>query len=137
MEDKAPQAHQSKTEVEGLAEGSGEDATRPEAACGPRERSGQGKKAQKGNRDSEKAGLVARVKNTKTAKKPEGKGKPPQAGNPFYHVERSRSQVMCRTGCGGAGSTYRVQYGPGHDHKTEKAAVAAAAAWVAQQRGKR
>lgn len=49
---------------------------------------------------------------------------------PFFCVERSRSQVMCRTGAGGAGSTHKIAFGPDTDHADEASAVAAARLWV-------
>jgi len=49
---------------------------------------------------------------------------------PFFCVERSRSQVMCRSGTGGAGSTHKIAFGPDTDHADEASAVAAARLWV-------
>ena len=43
---------------------------------------------------------------------------------PFYSVERSRNQVLCRTGLGGPNSTFKFAYGPKHATcKTEAAAM--------------
>lgn len=54
---------------------------------------------------------------------------------PCYAFERSRNQVMCRTGLGGPGSTFAIKYGKNEKCKTEAAAVAAAKAWLAQYAG--
>ena len=54
---------------------------------------------------------------------------------PCYAFERSRNQVMCRTGLGGSGSTFAIKYGNNEKCKTEAAAVDAAKAWLAQYAG--
>ena len=45
-------------------------------------------------------------------------------------AERSQSQVMCRTGLGGPGSTERFVYGKKRKFATEDQATAAAIKWV-------
>ena len=44
---------------------------------------------------------------------------------PRVDVERSRSQVLCRTGFRGAGQSCGIRYGPGEAHRTEAAAAKA------------
>ena len=53
-----------------------------------------------------------------------------RTGIAFWGVERSRSQVMARTGLGGPGSTKKFKYGIGKDFADEASAVAAADLWV-------
>ena len=50
----------------------------------------------------------------------------------YFTVERSRSQVMCRTGLGGPGSTHKIKFGAGEMCKSEAEAVSAAKQWVAE-----
>ena len=50
---------------------------------------------------------------------------------PFVSVERSRSQVLCRTGLRGAGQSWVLKYGRGKEYRDEAAAVKAARAWLA------
>ena len=53
---------------------------------------------------------------------------------PGYTVERSRNQVLCRTGLGGPNSTLKFAYGPKHATcKTEAAAITLAKKWVADE----
>ena len=53
---------------------------------------------------------------------------------PCYRVERSRNQVLCRTGLGGPNSTFKFAYGPKHATcKTEAAAIRLAKKWVADE----
>ena len=51
----------------------------------------------------------------------------PSAGERFqkaaFTVERSRSQVLCRTGLRGPGQSWIIKYGQGHSCRTEAAAV--------------
>ena len=42
---------------------------------------------------------------------------------PRVDIERSRQQILCRTGFKGVGQSHAIRYGPGHDHRTEIAAV--------------
>ena len=55
---------------------------------------------------------------------------------PNYAVERSRSQVLCRTGFRGPGQSVKLGYGKGEAFTSEKRAVAAAKKWVAAERAK-
>ena len=54
------------------------------------------------------------------------------SAKPTYSVERSRKQVMCRTGLSGPGSTHGIRFGPHEKHKTEAAAIEAARKWLKQ-----
>ncbi len=58
------------------------------------------------------------------------KAKAKAKAKPSFAVERSRSQVMCRTGLSGTGQTQALKYGLGQAHSNEKAAIAAARVWV-------
>ena len=51
---------------------------------------------------------------------------------PSVSTERSRGppHFMCRSGVGGPGSTFKIAWGPGQKHTSEKAARAAADNWV-------
>jgi hypothetical protein len=49
---------------------------------------------------------------------------------PFFSLEKSRGQLMCRTGVGGAGSTYQISFGACKKYTSESAARAAAERWV-------
>ena len=49
---------------------------------------------------------------------------------PHYASERSRKQIMCRTGLKGAGSTHAIKYGTNEKHETEAQAVQAAREWL-------
>ena len=49
---------------------------------------------------------------------------------PCFSVERTRSQVMGRTGQGGPGSSKAFKYGKGQAYPNEAAAVKAAELWV-------
>ena len=53
---------------------------------------------------------------------------------PFWCIEHSMSQVMCRTGLGGKGSTKALRFGPGKEYSTQEAAMKVGDAWVAQER---
>jgi hypothetical protein len=53
-----------------------------------------------------------------------------KSASPTFGVERSRSQVMCRTNLGGPGSTHAIKFGNNEQYKTEAAAVAAARKWL-------
>ena len=55
----------------------------------------------------------------------------PAARAPFSGMERTRQQVMCRTGLQGPGQTHRITWASAGG---EEAAVAQAKAWVAKQR---
>lgn len=57
----------------------------------------------------------------------------PNKKRPTVGLERSREQVMCRTGLGGPGSTTAFQYGEGKPYRSEKAALAAAKTWLAEE----
>ena len=48
---------------------------------------------------------------------------------PYFTVERSRNQLMCRTGLGGPGSSHKIKI-----EGSEAAAVKRAEAWVAEER---
>ena len=52
---------------------------------------------------------------------------------PGLCLERTRSQVMCRSGLGGPGSTKAIKYGPGAPLKSEEDALRAARFWLAQE----
>jgi len=60
-------------------------------------------------------------------------GKADAGKKPYFAVERSRNQVMCRTGLGGPGSSHKIPYGPKEKAKTEAAAVAMGKVWVNHQ----
>lgn len=47
-----------------------------------------------------------------------------------FSVERSRSQVLCRTGYRGAGQSTTFKFGPGQAFASEAAAVARAKEWL-------
>ena len=49
---------------------------------------------------------------------------------PSWGAERSRKQIMCRTGLGGPGSTERFAYGKDCKYASEGQAKAAAIKWV-------
>ena len=65
--------------------------------------------------------------------KPAAKKKAKQLAG--FSIERTRTQVMCRTGLGGPGSTTAMKYGKGQKFNNEAAAVAAAENWVAKYGG--
>ena len=50
-------------------------------------------------------------------------------GAASWSVERSRSQVLCRTGKKGPGQTVAMKYGDGKPYRNQDAAVAAARKW--------
>ena len=50
---------------------------------------------------------------------------------PCISMERSRCQVLCRTGFRGPGQSWVLKYGPGKTHRDEAAALKAAQAWLA------
>ena len=50
---------------------------------------------------------------------------------PCISMERSRSQVLCRTGLRGSGQSWTLKYGPGQAYRDEAAALKAAKAWLA------
>ena len=50
---------------------------------------------------------------------------------PCISMERSRSQVLCRTGSRGVGQSWTLKYGPGQAYRDEAAALKAAKAWLA------
>jgi Zn-dependent peptidase ImmA (M78 family) len=91
------------------------------------------------DRDAEKRAIG------KAKAKGKSKGKPTAKGSrqtlvdkvgkrPCYSVERSRNQVLCRTGLGGPNSTFKFAYGPKHATcKTEAAAIRLAEKWVADE----
>ena len=56
------------------------------------------------------------------------------ATKPFFSVERSRDQVMCRTGLGGPGSSLKMPYGKGAKYASEAAAVKVAMVWVEKEK---
>ena len=49
---------------------------------------------------------------------------------PSFSVERSRSQVLCRTGLAGKGQSYPIKYGCKEQCKNEVAAIKMAKQWV-------
>ena len=59
------------------------------------------------------------------------------AKRPYFSVERSRSQIICKTGLGGVGSCHRIAFGDGKACRDEETAVKRARVWVAQQRKER
>ena len=91
---------------------------KPKAKPGPKPKAKQGPKpkAEPGPKPNAKSGH----EKAKLAK-------------PSFGVERSRSQVMCRTGIGGPDSTHKIPYGKGLKCKTEEDAVAVARKWVLAQ----
>jgi hypothetical protein len=56
---------------------------------------------------------------------------------PSFTVERSRNQVMCRTGLGGPGSTEKFVYGKKCKFASEDNATVAAIKWVQAEKKKR
>ena len=74
---------------------------------------------------------VAAEKVQKAAKS----AKSPQKFAAKYGLERSRNQVMCRTGLGGPGSTLAMKWGSGQQFATEALAVAAAKKWLKNYSG--
>jgi len=61
---------------------------------------------------------------------PEKQNKAIAVKRPFFSLEKSRGQFMCRTGDGGAGSTYQISFGACQKYTSESAARAAAERWV-------
>jgi hypothetical protein len=49
---------------------------------------------------------------------------------PYFTIERTRGQAMCRTGLGGPGSSHKISFGKGKSVPNEAAAKAAARKWV-------
>ena len=56
---------------------------------------------------------------------------------PSWGVERSRKQIMCRSGLGGPGSTEKIVYGKNCKYASERLARAAAIKWVQAMKKKR
>ena len=56
------------------------------------------------------------------------------ASHPIFKVERTRSQVMCRTGKPGPGQCHSIRFGKGLECATEAAAKAKAEEWVRNTR---
>jgi predicted lysophospholipase L1 biosynthesis ABC-type transport system permease subunit len=56
---------------------------------------------------------------------------------PSLTIERSRNQIMCRTGLGGPGSTEKFAYGKNCKFASEGHAKAAAIKWVQAAKKKR
>ena len=56
---------------------------------------------------------------------------------PSWGAERSRNQIMCRTGLGGPGSTEKFVYGKNCKFASEGQAKAAAIKWVQAEKKKR
>ena len=52
---------------------------------------------------------------------------------PKYCHERSRNQILCRTGLRGPGQSVALKYGPGMQYRNEAAAIAAAKIWVSKE----
>ena len=69
-------------------------------------------------RDCKRKGAAKKVASPKKVATPKKK-----ALKPTYSVERSRSQVMFRTGAKGVGSTFRIPYGKGEKCATEEQAI--------------
>ena len=64
--------------------------------------------------------------------------KPPSTAKPpCCSVERSRSQVLCRTGIRGAGQSHSIKYGEGQKYADEDAALIVAREWVIAEKKKR
>ena len=129
------------------------DATAVEAAEG-----GHDEVRKKSKKPKSKA-VVAKLKSKKSKKPKEAKAKPAEAvgdataaeaaegvhdkvmrkpaaaksKKPGLCLERTRSQVMCRSGLGGPGSTKAIKYGPGAPFKSEEDALRAARIWLAQE----
>ena len=55
---------------------------------------------------------------------------------PRFRVERTRQQVMCRTGFRGPGESLALQFGEGKRFKSEQAAVKEAKRWLTEERAK-
>ena len=89
----------------------------------PNRKSGKkagGKSGKKGSEASSKKG--SKASSTKTAASPK---------KPHWHVEWSRSQIMCRTGESGPNTTMRILFGPGHI--SYQAAEKMANTWLKKQ----
>ena len=94
-----------------------------------------------------KSKAVTPLKEVKKAVKPKSaaKGDKPKseaegdsmAKAPSFSVERSRNQIMCRTGLGGPGSTEKFAYGKNCKYASEGQAKAAAIKWVQAEKNKR
>ena len=69
--------------------------------------------------------------------KSEAKGGASMEKAPSWGAERSRKQIMCRTGLGGPGSTVRFAYGKDCKYASEGQAKAAAIKWVQAEKKKR
>jgi hypothetical protein len=69
--------------------------------------------------------------------KSEAKGGASMEKAPSWGAERSRKQIMCRTGLGGPGSTERFAYGKDCKYASEGQAKAAAIKWVQAEKKKR
>jgi hypothetical protein len=79
---------------------------------------------------SHKAGAGASSKSHKARDPSSQSGK---TGGPHFNLERTRLQVMCRTGKGGPGSSFAIKYGVGQAMKTEQQALTRAKAWVSER----
>ena len=55
---------------------------------------------------------------------------------PSFSVERSRSQVLCRSGIDGKGGSIRIPYGMGKECVNEHRALIKAREWLAEERSK-
>ena len=66
-------------------------------------------------------------------KTPEKQQKAIVAKRPHFPLEKDRGQFMCRTGVGGAGSTYKISLGASKQYKTESAALKAAEHWMQRE----
>ena len=55
------------------------------------------------------------------------------AKRPTFSLETNRGQIMCRTGVGGPGSTYKISFGAGKQFKSESAALKAAQHWLREE----
>ena len=53
---------------------------------------------------------------------------------PLVTVERSRKQVLCRSGFTGKKQSFSLKYGAGHPYPSEADALAVGKAWVAEER---
>ena len=64
----------------------------------------------------------------------EAGGGPVRFDKPKYAVERTRNQVLCRTGYRGPGQSIQLKFGEGAKFANEAQAIAAAKKWLVEER---
>lgn len=127
MDSKASSKAKDKKDQKGEADGSKEQKGKGQGSKDQKGK-GQGNKEQKGkgqekeHKGKEPKKQLQRQTSAETHAKPEKQ--------PFYCYERSRMQIMCRTGIMGPGQSHAIKYGEGG----EAAAEAKAKKWVQSQR---